>query len=502
MASTRRRSTRPRGSIEELPSGSLRVAVYAGIDPVSKRRYYLRETVLAGPQAQREAEKVMRRLANQVDEQRNPRTGATVDQLLDKHFELADLDRNTLSTYRGYADRHIRPLIGTTKVGAIDGALFDSFYAELRRCRAHCDRRPFTEHRTDREHECDNRCHPHECRPLSAGTIRQIHFIVSGALKRAVRWRWIATNPIVEAEPPSAPRPNPQPPSAAEAAQILAAAWDQDPEWGLLVWVVMVTGLRRGELCSIRWQDLDLDRGVLTLARSIGQRDGEVWEKDTKTHQQRRLTLDEHTVTLLREHRASCERYAEQLGTALGRNSFVFSRSPDGSTHLLPDSVSQRYGKLARKLGITTTLHKLRHYSATELIAAGVDPRTVAGRLGHGGGGTTTLRVYSAWVEEADQRASASLYARLPQWPVPADREREVPNAFVARYPYEHLAVELRAEIDAGRWVVGQTLPPFKEIAAARNGSTATVQRAVKLLAEWGYVDVVSGRGARIRGAR
>jgi integrase len=68
---------------------------------------------------------------------------------------------------------------------------------------------------------------------------------------------------------------------------------------------------------------------------------------------------------------------------------------------------------MARSLGIKTTLHKLRHYSATELIAAGVDIRTIAGRLGHGGGGTTTLRVYAAWVSEADQRAAQVLGGRL-----------------------------------------------------------------------------------------
>jgi integrase len=54
-----------------------------------------------------------------------------------------------------------------------------------------------------------------------------------------------------------------------------------------------------------------------------------------------------------------------------------------------------------KRLDIDTTLHKLRHYNATELIAADVDLRTIAGRLGHGGGGTTTLRVYAAWVAEA-----------------------------------------------------------------------------------------------------
>ena len=151
----------------------------------------------------------MRRLASQVDERRNPRTSATVDQMLDRYFEVVGLERNTVATF-GYADRHIRPLIGKVKLGELGGDVFDSFYAELRRCREHCDRRPHVEHRTARPHECDERCRPHVCRPLAASTIRQIHFILSGGLKRAVRWRWIATNPIREAEPPAAPKPRPQ----------------------------------------------------------------------------------------------------------------------------------------------------------------------------------------------------------------------------------------------------------------------------------------------------
>jgi integrase len=91
--------------------------------------------------AQAEADKLMRRLASEVDERRNPRTSATVNQLLDRHFELAELEENTLTNYRNLAAKHIRPLIGTMKVGELDGYLFDSFYAALRRCRDHCDRR-------------------------------------------------------------------------------------------------------------------------------------------------------------------------------------------------------------------------------------------------------------------------------------------------------------------------------------------------------------------------
>jgi len=73
---------------------------------------------------------------------------------------------------------------------------------------------------------------------------------------------------------------------------------------------------------------------------------------------------------------------------------------------------------MTRALGIDTVLHALRHYSATELISAGVDIRTVAGQLGHGGGGATTLRVYAAWSSESDQRAAAALSGRMPTRPV------------------------------------------------------------------------------------
>ena len=83
----------------------------------------------------------------------------------------------------------------------------------------------------------------------------------------------------------------------------------------------------------------------------------------------------------------------------------------------MPASLTQRYERMAASLGIRTTLHKLRHYSATELIAAGVDVRTIAGRLGQSGGSATTLRVYAAWVSEADQRAARSLAGRMPPRP-------------------------------------------------------------------------------------
>lgn len=487
---------RQRGAIDELPSGALRVRVYAGEDPLTGKRHSLIEIVPPGPKAATLAEAARTRLLSQVDERRNPRTSATLDQLLDRYLETLDVGRTTHRMYAKYLEKHVRPFVGRLKAGAVDAEVLDSLYAELRRCRTHCTDRRGVDHRTPREHVCDERCGAHSCRPLAAATIRHIHFVLRGAYEKGVRWRWVGINPVLMASPPAARRPEPTPPSVDEAAQLVESAWD-DPDWGMLVWLTMTTGARRGELCALRWRHVDLATGVVTLSRAISQDGGHREEKDTKTHQHRRLTLDPETVVALTEHWERCSTRAAAGDVVLGKDAFVFSLAPDGSTHLVPSSVSQRYARLARRLGIDTHLHNLRHYSATELIAAGVDVRTVAGRLGHSGGGITTLRVYAAWLAEADQRASAGLAARMPVRPTPSSTpsERALTRPTT---PREHLAVELRDRVVRGELVPGEFLPGIKQLAQERGLSTSTVHRAFLLLREWGVVDGEPGQRPRV----
>lgn len=93
------------------------------------------------------------RFISQVEERRNPRTSATVDQLLDRYLEHFDGAPKTLTLYWGYVRKHISPFLGHIKVGALDADVLDSFYAELRRCRDHCTGRRFIQHRTEGKHE-------------------------------------------------------------------------------------------------------------------------------------------------------------------------------------------------------------------------------------------------------------------------------------------------------------------------------------------------------------
>ena len=165
----------------------------------------------------------------------------------------------------------------------------------------------------------------------------------------------------------------------------------------------------------------------------------------------------------------------------------VFSPAPDGSSPYGPRSLSSRYRRLAIKLGLRSTrLHSLRHYAATELIAAGVDVRTVAGRLGHGSGGATTLRVYAGWVDEADRRAATTMAGIMP---VP------VPAAPAPRGPYEVIAADLREQILTGPLRAGDQLPTIAELATQHGVAVGTAHRAMDLLRAEGLI--VSSRGRR-----
>lgn len=499
MTRSARPQKRTRGEIVRLPSGSLRVKVYAGIDPISNRRHYLTEVVADGPKADKKAEKVRTKLLNQVDEQRQVRTSATVGQLLDRYFELLDVDEKTLDGYDSAARHHIRPLIGDLALNKVDGEILDSFYKELRTCRAHCRGTKYTEHRTDRVHDCDDRCGPHKCRPLASTSIHKIHAVLSGAGKRGVRWGWLSTNPFTLAEPLPMVRPDPQPPSAEQAATIATEAW-KDIDWGMLVWLAMTTGARRGELCALKWEEVDFDTGVVTIRSSIAQRGGRTWEKDTKTHQQRRIALDQPTLDLLCGYRRHCGERAG-LGVEMPAAARVLPATVNGTAWLKPDSVSQRYARMCARLGWDMNIHQLRHYSATELIAAGTDVRTVAGRLGHGGGGTTTLKVYSAWVAEADQRAAGTLGGRLPKPAVRFGEDGTTTThagdpSTAHESPYQRIAADLRGAIVSGAVPVGEKLPAIVELAARYNVSSGTAQRAVAELRSAGLVTVSRGQRA------
>ena len=128
MAPSTGAARRSRGTIHALPSGSLRVRVYAGTDPLSRRRTHRTEVIPTGPRSRALAEKARTRLLTEIDQGKAPRTVATVDQLLDRYLEVLHVEETTREGYEGLIKNHIRPLLGHLSIGRINGEVLDSFY--------------------------------------------------------------------------------------------------------------------------------------------------------------------------------------------------------------------------------------------------------------------------------------------------------------------------------------------------------------------------------------
>jgi integrase len=472
-----------RGSIDILPSGSLRVRVYAGLTPDTKRPRYLAETIPSGPDAEHEAEQARLRLISIVVQQRGLRLNATLDELITRHIALMPAATTTKTNYRGYHNKHIGPLIGHHSIGTVTAEALDEFYSELARCRQHCTPNSTTD--TPRKR--------HECRPLSAASIRKIHFLITAAYRSAIRWHWTTTNPATLANPPRKPQPRPQPPTPTEVTRILTHAWNQpDPMLGIVTWTAIATGARRGELCALRWTCFDADRRVLHIRASVAHDGFGLVEKETKLGHDREIALDKDTAALLAAYRDHCRQQAAAHGTELTPDGFLFSLVPNGSACLAPASLGQRFHRLVVRLGIQTTLHKLRHYNATELILANINLRTVAGRLGHLDA-STTLTTYTAWINETDQRASTQLIERLPLRLAVTPHHRHPTVLPQPRSRYQQIAEQLRAAIVHRTYPPGQHLPTTQQLAAYYRVAPNTIHQAITQLAHWNLVTTTPG---------
>ncbi len=371
-----------RGSMRERSTGVWELRAPLPRDPVTGNRGQLSVRFRG---TKREAEKELARLVADAADGRTHGTQATFGFLLEKWWEQKQgrLSVSTAAEYRRIIDRQVAPALGKVKLSKLTVAQLDDLYLGLERS------------------------------GLAPSTVRQVHAVVSGALKQAVKWRWIGYNPARDASLPAARRHRIQPPDPGKVRALMAKAEAHSPEMGLFIRLAALLGARRGELCGLQWADVDETAGAVRIRRNVVEIHSTLHLKDTKTHAERVAALDPATAELLRRHRAYVEERAAACGAALGAEAFILSPAPDGSTPLRPNLATDVFRRIRHEVGLDTArLHDLRHFVATQLIGAGHDIRTVSGRLGHVQT-STTLNTYAAFLSVRDREAANQLAALL-----------------------------------------------------------------------------------------
>ena len=329
------------------------------------------------------ADKALAKLVNELEGRRSGRTagaGVTVDQLLTKLLkQITSEGRSptTLREYRRLIDKRITPALGPVPARKVTALELDEFYQGL----------------TDEG--------------LAPASVRQVHAILRAGFRQGVKWRYLTSNPATDASPAKLVQKAVTAPTVAEVQKMIAAADKDDPDMAALIAIAAVTGARRGELCGLRWGDVDWAGLTLTIERSVATMGrGQLITKDTKTHAARRLGMDEFGETTLKLHLRVMEDRAADLGISITSETPIFTY--DLERPIPPDTVTHYVRSIAAKVGVDTHLHALRHFAATELIGAGHDVRTVAGRLGHWDA-SVTLKVYSHALPERDRDAASAL---------------------------------------------------------------------------------------------
>ncbi len=315
------------------------------------------------------------RRQRQVESQRNrERTfRAAAERWL--HLAGPDFSPGTVQSYRMFLRTRIYPAIGDVPLAELETTDLDDLYIAMRG-------------------------------ELAPKTIRQVHAIISRTLKMAARWGWEHSNPERNVTLPRINRSEVEAPEVADVREIVAKATENgNSELALVFHLAAATGARRGEICALRWGDLDFPTATLTIARALVELEGGGWlEKDTKTHAIRTIRLDPDILTALGRHQTQS---ADRAGVDWNPNGFIFTFSIDGERPWLPHYLTGCFRKIRTDLGLPKTIrfHSLRHFSASQQLAAGVDVRTVSGRHGWADA-TMPLNRYGHFIPAADAKAA------------------------------------------------------------------------------------------------
>lgn len=241
---------------------------------------------------------------------------------------------------------------------------------------------------------------------LSPRSRLHIHVILKSALKNAVQLQLLSRNPAEAVKPPKAGRIEMKTLTTAQSAQLLSATKHTRLYWPVLI--ALTTGMRRGEICALRWKNVDLDKAVVRVVESIEQTRKGVRFKAPKTGKTRVVTLPSFAVEelcILKVDQAE-----ELLKLGVRQNSEVLVCGREDGRALQPDTLTFRFASFMKehKALPKVRFHDLRHTHATQLLSSGIHPKIAQERLGHSSI-AVTLDTYSHVTDNMQNDAATKL---------------------------------------------------------------------------------------------
>lgn len=336
-------------TMRERSPGVWELRVYVGRDPVTGKPRQVSRAFRGGKRA---ANTALAQLV--VDQQAGELGGSngTVGQLLDEWLRTGtpEITNVTRATYVRTVDL-LKPALGSVKLAKLGPHDIESAYQAM----GEGGTTPFV--------------------------LRQCHVSLRAALTKAVRWGWIRSNPAKDVPAPRVPKVAPWSPTPQQVSALIHELDKTDPDLAAMVTVAALTGLRRGELCGLRWSDLE--DGELRIQRAWVVADGRPELSLPKMGKVATLVLSEPVAEALVRVMWAQEDRGRALGIALDWDGWILSADGLGKDPRKPDHVGRAIVAAGKTAGQIIRLHQLRHFAATTLLAEGVDIRTAASQLRH-----------------------------------------------------------------------------------------------------------------------
>jgi integrase len=349
---------RKTGQIIRRGASTWLVRIYVGRDRETQKRKYIGKSIHGGLRA---AQAHLNRMLAERDLGRNIRSSRqTFGQYLDHWLEISARPRLRAKSFRDYSSllaRYVQPRLGARPLGELLAAEIQALCSELLN------------------------------RNLSARTIRYTHAVLFSALRQAVRWKLLLANPAEDVDLPRQPRRRFTVFDVEQAKQFIAAI--SRHEYEALFVLATTTGMRPSEYLALTWPDFDLERGTVSVSKTLERRKGGWHFEDTKRERSRRMVkLQNWVVALLHK----LEEGSKTTETRTGGLVFTSHRGgPIQGTKF----VGRYFKPLLREAGLPNIrIYDLRHTAATLALAAGVSPKVVSEQLGHASV-AFTLEVYS-----------------------------------------------------------------------------------------------------------